>query len=76
MGDPTKLLLLEAVVETIKKDNLKAVVNEAGDTLLKGLKELQVIYTLYSIHVSQSLYIEHMIVNALVKLYTSWYDDR
>lgn len=41
MGDPTKLLLLEAVVETIKKDNLKAVVNEAGDTLLKGLKELQ-----------------------------------
>ena len=68
MGDPPKLLLLEAVLETIKKDNLKAVVNEAGDTLLKGLKELQVIYTLYSIDVSQSLYTDHMIVNALVKL--------
>ncbi len=42
MGDPPKLLQLEAVIKTIKKENLQATVKEAGDILLKGLEELQV----------------------------------
>jgi 4-aminobutyrate aminotransferase/(S)-3-amino-2-methylpropionate transaminase len=41
MGDPSKLLLLEKIVQVIKRDNLLSVVRESGDVLLKGLKDLQ-----------------------------------
>lgn len=41
MGDPGKLLLLQAIVETIKKDNLLSVVQESGRVLTKGLKDFE-----------------------------------
>lgn len=41
MGDPGKLLLLEAIIETIKKEDLFKVVNETGAILLNGLKEIE-----------------------------------
>ena len=42
MGDPSKVILLEAVLDTIAKDNLQQVVNDSGKVLLAGLHELQV----------------------------------
>ena len=42
MGDPSKVILLEAVLDTIAKDNLQQVVNDSGKVLLEGLNELQV----------------------------------
>ncbi|KAK6637950.1 hypothetical protein RUM44_008373 [Polyplax serrata] len=41
MGDPSKLLLLEAVVSVIKRENLLSLVQRTGDILLKELKALQ-----------------------------------
>jgi 4-aminobutyrate aminotransferase / (S)-3-amino-2-methylpropionate transaminase len=41
MGDPGKLLLLEGVIDVIKKENLLAQVKRSGDRLLSGLKDLQ-----------------------------------
>lgn len=41
MGDPGKLLLLQAIVATIKQDNLLNVVQESGQVLMKGLKEFE-----------------------------------
>lgn len=41
VGDPHKILLLEQVVKTIKKDNLLDLVTESGEVLLDGLKDLQ-----------------------------------
>ena len=42
MGDPSKVIILEAVLDTIAKDNLKQVVKDSGKVLLEGLNELQV----------------------------------
>ncbi|XP_064636272.1 4-aminobutyrate aminotransferase, mitochondrial-like isoform X4 [Lineus longissimus] len=44
MGDPHKIILLEAVVKEIKSENLLAQVNETGNFLLAGLKKLQDTY--------------------------------
>jgi 4-aminobutyrate aminotransferase / (S)-3-amino-2-methylpropionate transaminase len=41
MGDPGKLLLLEGVVDVIKKENLMEQVKRSGDRLFSGLKQLQ-----------------------------------
>lgn len=41
MGDPSKLILLEAVVDTIIKDNLLDQVTRVGNYLLKELNALQ-----------------------------------
>ncbi|KAF4525588.1 hypothetical protein B566_EDAN015526 [Ephemera danica] len=41
MGDPGKLLLLEGVLQVIKRDNLLAQASRSGDRLLTGLKKLQ-----------------------------------
>ena len=41
-GDPSKLVVLEAILEEIKKYNLQHLVMETGDALLTGLKKLQV----------------------------------
>jgi len=42
VGDPGKLILLDAVLKTIKKDNLLDNTVKAGDVLLQGLKDAQV----------------------------------
>lgn len=41
VGDPSKLLLLDAVLKTIKTDNLLQNTLQSGDTLLTGLTQLQ-----------------------------------
>lgn len=41
MGDPSKVLLLETIVDVIAEDNLQQVVRDSGKVLLKGLHELQ-----------------------------------
>ena len=47
MGDPTKLVILSAVIEEMKRENLLSLVRESGHTLLSGLKQLQVLSCLY-----------------------------
>lgn len=44
MGDPVRLVLLEAVLGEIKQRNLIQNVRETGEVLLAGLKELQARY--------------------------------
>lgn len=44
MGDPSKLLLLESVVNVIKRDKLIDLVNQSGEKLLHGLIHLQNVY--------------------------------
>lgn len=46
MGEPNKLVMLEAVMKVIQRDNLLQMVRDSGATLMKGLNELQVQYTL------------------------------
>ncbi|XP_072030974.1 4-aminobutyrate aminotransferase, mitochondrial-like [Amphiura filiformis] len=41
MGDPSKVLLLETIIDTIAKDNLQKVVEDSGKVLMAGLFELQ-----------------------------------
>ena len=41
MGDPAKLIQLEAVLDEIEEQNLLDVVKSAGSTLLEGLERLQ-----------------------------------
>lgn len=41
VGDPGKLLLLESIIKTIKRDNLLDNVRRAGDVLKSGLLTLQ-----------------------------------
>ena len=41
VGDPSKLLLLEAVICTIKEQNLLEFVTTSGDRLMRGLAALQ-----------------------------------
>lgn len=45
MGDPTKLVVLSAFLEVLKKENLLDLVKESGHVLLTGLQQLQVNYT-------------------------------
>lgn len=40
LGDPSKLILLEKVVEVIKRDNLLDKITKVGDSLLKNLKDI------------------------------------
>ena len=42
VGDPSKIVLLEEVVNVINRDNLLDKVKVTGDYLLAGLKEAQV----------------------------------
>jgi len=44
MGDPSKLALLEPVLETIRSDDLIERTRAAGETLLSGLVKLQDLY--------------------------------
>ncbi|XP_077979924.1 4-aminobutyrate aminotransferase, mitochondrial-like [Glandiceps talaboti] len=44
MGDPSKVILLEKVVQTIKRQNLLESTKETGDYLLEKLEELQIAY--------------------------------
>jgi len=41
MGDPSKLVMLEAVTNVIKRDNLLENVRRSGEKLLQGLKALE-----------------------------------
>lgn len=41
LGDPSKLLLLEAILNVIKRDNLLKNVNHTGNILKKGLMDVQ-----------------------------------
>lgn len=41
MGDPSKVILLEAILEIIKKENLLDRVTRVGDYMLKNLKNIQ-----------------------------------
>jgi 4-aminobutyrate aminotransferase/(S)-3-amino-2-methylpropionate transaminase len=41
VGDPGKLILLDTVLQTIKKDNLLENTKKTGEVLLGGLKDLQ-----------------------------------
>jgi 4-aminobutyrate aminotransferase/(S)-3-amino-2-methylpropionate transaminase len=43
IGDPSKVILLEAVVKVIKEQNLLRNVNETGQIFFGGLYDLQVI---------------------------------
>lgn len=44
IGDPSKVILLEAVVKVIKQQNLLSLVNEVGNHLWSGLHDLEVSY--------------------------------
>lgn len=41
MGDPTKIVLLEAILNVIKRDNLLSVVEKSGDILMSNLRDLE-----------------------------------
>jgi len=47
VGDPSKLILLDAVLKTIKQEKLLENTQAAGDVLLSGLKDLQNKYPQY-----------------------------
>ena len=40
MGEPAKLLVLKAILETVKQDNLIENTKKTGDILLNGLREI------------------------------------
>ena len=42
MGDTTRLLILGAVLDVVKKQNLIEVARESGQALMEGLESLQV----------------------------------
>ena len=42
MGEPSKLIVLKSVLKEIKKENLLQLVQETGEVLLSGLRELEV----------------------------------
>jgi len=44
VGDPSKLILLDAVLKTIAKDDLLANTVKTGELLMKGLEDLQTLY--------------------------------
>jgi len=47
VGDPGKLILLDAVLKTIKKDDLLGNTKASGDILLSGLKDLETRFPQY-----------------------------
>ena len=54
MGDPSKVLLLETIINTIAKDSLHTVVKDSGKALMNGLVELQVGLVKLKIKIIQS----------------------
>ena len=40
MGEPAKMLVLDAILKTVKKENLIENTKKTGDVLLNGLKDL------------------------------------
>ncbi len=40
MGEPAKLLVLDAILKTVKQENLLENTRKAGDVLLNGLKDI------------------------------------
>ena len=40
MGEPAKMLVLDAVLKTVKRENLIESTRKTGDVLLAGLKDL------------------------------------
>ena len=40
MGEPAKMLVLEAILKTVKEENLIENTRKTGDVLLKGLKDV------------------------------------
>lgn len=42
LGDPARLAMLEAVINTIERDNLLERTREAGKALMKGIYNLEV----------------------------------
>lgn len=40
MGEPAKLLVLDAVLKTVKQENLIENTRKSGDVLLNGLKDI------------------------------------
>ena len=49
MGEPSKVQILQKILEVIKRDNLLKNVNETGAVLMNGLKDLQVSFIEYEI---------------------------
>lgn len=45
MGEPAKLLVLSAILETVKRENLLENTQKAGDALYNGLKEISKKYS-------------------------------
>ena len=43
MGDPSRMIVLEAILREVEKEGLQDVVRTTGSVLLAGLKELQVL---------------------------------
>jgi 4-aminobutyrate aminotransferase-like enzyme len=64
MGDPHKIILLEAVVKEIKSKNLLAQVNDTGAFILAGLKKIQVRYYIV-FHVGACIRIEGVLARNL-----------
>lgn len=44
MGDPTKIVLLDAILKVIKRDNLLSVVEQSGEVLMSGIRDLEADY--------------------------------
>lgn len=42
MGDPSKLPILQAIIEEIKREKLLELVRTSGQVLLSGLRDLEV----------------------------------
>ena len=45
MGEPAKLLVLRAILDTVKQENLIENTKKTGDVLLNGLKEISKKYS-------------------------------
>lgn len=45
MGEPAKLLVLDAILKTVKQENLIENTRKTGDVLLNGLKDLSKQYS-------------------------------
>ncbi|XP_025414317.1 4-aminobutyrate aminotransferase, mitochondrial-like [Sipha flava] len=45
MGDPTKIVLLDAILKVIKRDNLLSVVEKSGEVLMSGIRDLEAEYS-------------------------------
>ena len=52
MGDPSKIIFLEALVETVNSENLLENVKSTGNYFFAGLKEIEVLLAEISISVA------------------------